>query len=1782
MKARIIIRNKLLVLMGVLMLTGKTWGQIDISVTPPATGYIPDNTAPASTPDYSCSPVTWTPAHNPFQPVTQYTAEVTLTAINGYSFSTPTGATINGQIANEANNTGNEVTLSFQFAATAPIPITAAAITVTAPATGTAPNTAASGTGNFSVGTVTWSPGDNPFQASTPYTAEVTLTANSSYTFTGMTAGMNLTINGNNAIIVDNTGATLTVSFTFPNTAAASYSISLSETGTYLFNSEPYNYGTLSALGVAINNTGNQPTGALTVALSGANSSDFKLITPPNTDIPVSGNLIFTVAPETGLSAAAIPYTATVIVSGSNGILESFIVNFTVTKAQITIPALTQSSFDYNADAYSVSLSISNSAYAIGGQTSEINAGNYIATVSLIDINNYEWTNGSISPQNLPWTINPASVYNTGHSATVPFITTIDLSTLTGLFIIDPNAGTMTYSIQGGTGTGTISGNILTVTAVGTFTIDLVTAATLNYAAGTPVTATLTVTPIPITSTAITVTTPVTGIAMSTLATGTGNFSIGAVTWTPSAGTFQSSTTYTATVTLTANNNYTFTGLTGATINGNNAAIDGNTGSTLTISYTFSTTSITISSAAVTVTAPVTGATPNTTAIGAGNFTIGAVTWTPSASTFLSNTAYTAQVTLTANSNFTFTGLTGATINSANATIVGNTGSTLIISYTFPVTASIIPSAAVTVTAPVTGATPNTTAIGAGNFTIGAVTWSPTESPFKVSTPYSATVTLIANGGYTFTGLTVATINGNNASIDSNLGSSLTISYQFPQTNKLDQTTLTINNPGTKTFSDPAFSLSTTGGSGSGSVTYTFIAGPATVTSAGLVTITGVGNIVVTATKAGDNDYNSITSAQLTITVNKAPGSGSVSLTGWTYGNSQNTPVPISLTNGTSNVSYHYKVQGADDATYSPTVPTNAGNYTIRATFAATTNYTECTATANFTISKAPVTFTALAYDKPYDGNDGATIIGQVGFNGNKESLVRNTDYIVQASFDDENVGNNKTVYITVTLLSSVVANNYYLNNTPLLNAYLTKASITEVTVLPPTAVTGLVYNTYEQTGVVGGSQYYDVTNGSATNAGNYTATVTLKPNYKWSGGSTNALTINWSIAKHPVSLPVVATSLKYDGTSKDGFEEGEHYYVSAGTRTEINAGIYNATVTIHDDDAINYAWAVGSTTNVNRTINWNIAPASLNFTADVENKPYDGNQEAKVTVNFTGNLEPLILGVDFTIFSAKFTNANVGDNKVIVTVNLTSTSGISKNYVLSNTSEDLLSNQYETTARITKKQITFIAEAENKEYDGYRDAKVMITFFDVLADELLTSDDYTVTFARFNNADVGDDKPVSVRVELNETSIANNYVLANSPNAERYNDATANITKATRSTLGFEDPGRLTYGDPPTNLSHTGGGTGNVTFEKLDGPGKIVGNQLIFDTNDIAGDVKIRATQAEDNNYKEIKVDTILKINKATLRITAPNIIITEGDILNTEDIILSYEGFKFGQKSTDLKAPPRIVCEYTPETPAKTLEITFEGGENDPCYDFITTPGKLFISPKDISIKYGESYLFETYDPKFKASAEFSNVVDIIYNDDGTFYAKSKNIGESKIYISIDPFIWVQMKVNKATLIYAVDDAERMQGERNPEFTPYLVNDFVYGQDKSILTQSPTASCDQAHPWVEPGEYQIKIDYGIADNYEFVYNYGILKVLPAENLPTAFIPESANEKLKTWPTPGSNYKVQIFNRLGMLIYEGDDGWDGFDRNNRKVEPGVYYYIAIPPKTNHTIKGSIEVIYNK
>lgn len=309
---------------------------------------------------------------------------------------------------------------------------------------------------------------------------------------------------------------------------------------------------------------------------------------------------------------------------------------------------------------------------------------------------------------------------------------------------------------------------------------------------------------------AVKVTEPVVGIAPSTGATikdTIGGYIVTSVSWscgdTPltSADMFEAGKQYTVTVTLEPKDDLSFTNTTAVTINSETAEVTLADG-ILTAEITFDTPLNSITNAEIFIDEPALNGVPDTTFDKHTDapFTASAATWSPADEKFEAGEEYTVTATLTPDEGYGFTNNTVFKINGETVTPDVNDDGTFTVSYTFgEIRLTEITSAALTVTAPKLGETPNktTTPETGANYTASAVTWSPAADKFAADKKYEASVTLTPKFGYKFTANTTAKINGNTAAVTVNNDGSATVSYTFDELkanpwldieNKLDDT----------------------------------------------------------------------------------------------------------------------------------------------------------------------------------------------------------------------------------------------------------------------------------------------------------------------------------------------------------------------------------------------------------------------------------------------------------------------------------------------------------------------------------------------------------------------------------------------------------------------------------------------------------------------------------------------------------------------------------------------------------------------------------------------------------------------------------------------------------------------------------------------------------------------------------------------------------------------------------------------------------------------------------
>ena len=168
-----------------------------------------------------------------------------------------------------------------------------------------------------------------------------------------------------------------------------------------------------------------------------------------------------------------------------------------------------------------------------------------------------------------------------------------------------------------------------------------------------------------------------------------------------------------------------------------------------------------------------------------------------------------------------------------------------------------------------------------------------------------------------------------------------------------------------------------------------------------------------------------------------------------------------------------------------------------------------------------------------------------------KEAVADNTtEMIITVNGTPENaLGESVWLEIPATAFT---ATNYGMTAEFNRNAKYEIISSTLVDV--PTPVSGLVYNGEIQEGVPG-TEAYSVSSGRGESAGTYIAKLYLKHGYKWSDGTTENKTVEWSIAPKPIEIDVILEKTEYEYT---GYEITPRYRVGTEGISNLSSSEYS------------------------------------------------------------------------------------------------------------------------------------------------------------------------------------------------------------------------------------------------------------------------------------------------------------------------------------------------------------------------------------------------------------------------------------------------------------------------------------------------------------------------------------------------------------------------------------------------------------------------------------------------
>ena len=264
------------------------------------------------------------------------------------------------------------------------------------------------------------------------------------------------------------------------------------------------------------------------------------------------------------------------------------------------------------------------------------------------------------------------------------------------------------------------------------------------------------------------------------------------------------------------------------------------------------------------------------------------------------------------------------------------------------------------------------------------------------------------------------------------------------------------------------------------STDYTFEYTDNTDAGTGTVTVTGQGIYTGTATA--------------TFTINKAALDFSVGIDGWTYGDydeQENVPYTEGLEDIDVIITYYYKVKDAADNTYTTTVPTNAGEYTVRAAVAESDNYQAGEATADFTIAKAELGNVSVTLEGWTYGDDANTPV----VNGNTGNGTVTYEYSRQSETSENWISDVPSNAGSYAIRATIAESDNFLGTTARSNFTIFQADFSQVVIadiadqtFTGEAITPAITVTFKGNAV--DASDYDARYASNTNVG--TASVTL------------------------------------------------------------------------------------------------------------------------------------------------------------------------------------------------------------------------------------------------------------------------------------------------------------------------------------------------------------------------------------------------------------------------------------------------------------------------------------------------------------------------------------------------------------------------------------------------------------------------------------------------------------------------------------------------------------------
>ena len=391
----------------------------------------------------------------------------------------------------------------------------------------------------------------------------------------------------------------------------------------------------------------------------------------------------------------------------------------------------------------------------------------------------------------------------------------------------------------------------------------------------------------------------------------------------------------------------------------------------------------------------------------------------------------------------------------------------------------------------------------------------------------------------------------------------------------------------------------------------------------------------------------------------------------------------------------------------------------------------------------------------------------------------------------------------------------------------------------------------------------------------------------------------------------------------------------------------------------------------------------------------------------------------------------------------------------------------------------------------GASEAEIMAALENATAKfgNTIVTGDYAYTLPLTTDLQAGADN-ITAEVEFIPTGEdANNFEPANATINIVVDKADPTITWE----IADEDK-TFTYGTGRSDkqLNAETNGEGEIVYTDDDEAETILAIEAVLD----AGTHTITATLPESSNYNEATATATIIVNQAETSIEwetpapiAANTPISAAELNATANV----DGnFAYTLNGEDAEGQMLGVGNYTITATFTPNSANYKGSTATITLQVVQAAAEITWATPE-AITYGTAI----------SSVQLNATSEI----DGTFYYKPDDgailpAGDTSISVIFVPdspdygraLDTVKLTVNKAELSVSVADVTVNKGDAIPEFV-ISYDGFVNGENESVLTTAPTATC--AATTGEVGEFEIVVSGGESNNYNFTYTKGKLTVV-------------------------------------------------------------------------------------